>query len=135
MAYKKVIVYGLPIFLLIFSLFYIWNNILILDDYHHLYEAFSENVEDFENTPIESNISTTISEKGYYVYINLDTLSLYLYKDGELVKTYPVSGGKSETPSPEGTWKITSKADWGKGFGGSWMGLNVPWGTLILDTF
>ena len=24
---------------------------------------------------------------------------------------------------------IINKAGWGEGFGGAWMGLNVPWGT------
>jgi lipoprotein-anchoring transpeptidase ErfK/SrfK len=27
-----------------------------------------------------------------------------------------------------GTWKIISKDTWGEGFGGAWMGFNVPYG-------
>ncbi len=49
-------------------------------------------------------------------------------KNGELLKTYPVSGGKPSTPSPLGTWKVVGKDTWGEGFGGAWMAFNVPWG-------
>lgn len=65
----------------------------------------------------------------YYIHIDLDEKLLYLYNNGELIKTYPVSGGKMSTPSPRGKWMIINKAGWGEGFGGAWMGLNVPWGT------
>lgn len=53
---------------------------------------------------------------------------MFVYKDGKLMKTYEVSGGKASSPSPVGTWKIISKDTWGEGFGGAWMGFNVPWG-------
>ena len=53
---------------------------------------------------------------------------LYLFENDILSKEYKCSGGKWSTPSPIGTWTIISKAKWGEGFGGSWMGLNVPWG-------
>lgn len=69
-----------------------------------------------------------VMPKGMYIHIHLDSKQLYLYKDGELLNTYPVSGGKPSTPSPLGTWKIISKSDWGEGFGGGWLGFNVPWG-------
>lgn len=64
----------------------------------------------------------------YRIHINLDEQTMYVYKDEELYKTYPVSGGKTQSPSPLGEWKIVQKAKWGDGFGGHWMGLNVPWG-------
>lgn len=67
----------------------------------------------------------------YIILIDMTELRLDLYsQDGtKIIKTYPVAGGKTETPSPIGTWKIVSKAlDWGGGFGTRWMGLNVPWG-------
>lgn len=75
---------------------------------------------------ISGKVITT--NDSYNIIIDLDDHILYLYKGKELVKRYPVSGGKYSTPSPLGTWKITSEANWGEGFGGSWMGLNVPWG-------
>jgi len=108
------------IFLFLLVIFSIYDNILILDDFHPSYNSlvFSS----------DENQDVTESIKGYSIYINLDSLLLKLYKDGSLIGTYPVSGGKAETPSPTGTWKIISKSSWGEGFGGSWMGLNVPWG-------
>ncbi|GKX31617.1 hypothetical protein SH1V18_40970 [Vallitalea longa] len=64
----------------------------------------------------------------YYILVDLDTYIMYVFKDNEMYKEYPVSGGKYSTPSPLGTWNIVSKANWGEGFGGTWMGFNVPWG-------
>lgn len=72
----------------------------------------------------------TINPTGYHIYVNLDMTQMYVYKDGELFKTYEVSGGKTSSPSPTGTWRIIHKDTWGEGFGGAWLGFNVPWGTL-----
>lgn len=69
-----------------------------------------------------------INPSGYHLYVDLDRTQMFVYKDGKLVKTYEVSGGKASSPSPVGTWKIISKDTWGEGFGGAWMGFNVPWG-------
>lgn len=69
----------------------------------------------------------------YFIHVDLDNYTMYVFKENEIYKTYPVSGGKPKTPSPIGTWNIVSKANWGEGFGGTWMGLNVPWGTLDLE--
>jgi len=67
--------------------------------------------------------------EGYFIYIDLTESMLYLFKDGELYKKYPVAYGKKETPSPIGVWRIVYKAkNWGTGFGTRWMGLDVPWG-------
>jgi len=80
----------------------------------------------FEENPSRKQVS--INPTGYHLYVNLDELLMYVYKDGELIKTYQVSGGKPSSPSPIGTWKIISKDTWGEGFGGAWLGFNVPWG-------
>lgn len=64
----------------------------------------------------------------YRIHINLDEQMMYVFKNEELYKTYPVSGGKVNAPSPVGEWVIIHKARWGDGYGGAWMGLNVPWG-------
>ncbi len=66
--------------------------------------------------------------QGYSILIDLDQLVLTLYKDGEKFKSWPVSGGKKETPSPTGQWQVAGISRWGEGFGGSWLALNVPWG-------
>lgn len=68
------------------------------------------------------------AEKGYSVFVDLDRLTLYLYEDGTEIKTWPVSGGTSESPSPTGNWIVTGIDHWNEGFGGSWIALNVPWG-------
>ena len=71
--------------------------------------------------------STTVDEC-YSIFVDVEESKLYLFENGELINTYKCSGGKWSTPSPIGTWQITNKALWGEGFGGSWLGLNVPWG-------
>jgi len=91
----------------------------MLDDFHPLYSSL---------TPDEEDNAIIKNVKGYFININLDSLILSLYKDGSLIRSYPVSGGKASSPSPTGTWKIITKSTWGEGFGGSWLGLNVPWG-------
>jgi hypothetical protein len=91
-----------------------------------------ENVlkEDVSSIELEVSMLETrdISPVGYHLYVDLDLTQLYVYKDGEVIKTYEVSGGKPSTPSPEGTWRIVNKDTWGEGFGGAWLGFNVPWG-------
>lgn len=138
------------IFLLIAGMLY--DNILIFDDIH-VNLAADENSEYYENINDSDNDSDNDSVNGddnencynndngdedsividvlgieHYIYINLDIHTIFVYKNGELLRTYPCSGGKTQTPSPTGTWKIISKSRWGGSFGGAWMGLNVPWG-------
>jgi hypothetical protein len=69
-----------------------------------------------------------IPESGCSLYIDLDALIMTVYVDGNIFKTYPVSGGTKDTPSPVGLWHVNVISDWGEGFGGSWIGLDVPWG-------
>ena len=76
----------------------------------------------------DTYIQTSTNGAKYKILVDIEESQLYLFQDNELVKTYKCSGGKWSTPSPIGTWTIISKAKWGEGFGGSWMGLNVPWG-------
>lgn len=64
----------------------------------------------------------------YKVLVDVEESKMYVFENEICIKIYTVSGGKQSTPSPIGTWKIVSKGKWGEGFGGSWMGLNVPWG-------
>lgn len=70
----------------------------------------------------------TIPESGCVLYVDLDALVMTVYVDGYVFKTYPVSGGTENTPSPVGIWHVNEISNWGKGFGGSWIGLDVPWG-------
>lgn len=68
------------------------------------------------------------SKTNYIIIVDTTSNSLNVFKEGKLFKTYTIAVGKPSTPSPIGTWKITNKDTWGEGFGGRWMGFNVPWG-------
>jgi len=80
------------------------------------------------NPKEEQYIQASSSNSQYKILVDVEESTMYLFQDNELIKTYKCSGGKWSTPSPIGTWTIISKAKWGEGFGGSWLGLNVPWG-------
>ena len=75
-----------------------------------------------------TNSANLNSVKEYKILVDVEDSKLYLFENGKVIKEYKCSGGKWSTPSPIGTWKITFKAKWGEGFGGSFLGLNVPWG-------
>jgi lipoprotein-anchoring transpeptidase ErfK/SrfK len=53
---------------------------------------------------------------------------LKLLSNNVVVTHYPVAIGKSSTPTPSGSWKITKKGLWGGPFGGYFMQLSVPYG-------
>lgn len=75
------------------------------------------------------NIKYTINNQPEYtILIEIDDKKLYLFEDSQLIEKYPIASGMRDTPSPIGTWIIKDKGKWGKGFGGHWMGLDVPWG-------
>lgn len=86
----------------------------------------------------EITIKTSSEGVNYKILVDVEESKMYLFQNNELTKIYKCSGGKWSTPSPIGTWTIISKAKWGEGFGGSWLGLNVPWGQFgihgTLDT-
>jgi peptidoglycan hydrolase-like protein with peptidoglycan-binding domain len=76
-------------------------------------------------------VSTDTPPQGNKVIL-IDThrCKLTLLVNGEPFRQFPVGLGKSETPTPIGSWKIVRKAlHWGTGFGTRWMGLNVKWGS------
>ena len=75
-------------------------------------------------------VDSSNSQKNYTIFIEIEDKTLYLLDDGECIKEYIISSGKSGSPSPLGCWTIIEKGDWGEGFGGSWLGLDVPWGTF-----
>lgn len=66
--------------------------------------------------------------KDYFIFIDVAQHKLTLFKSGEKLREYAIASGAREFPSPLGVWSIVNKDDWGDGFGGNWMGLNVPWG-------
>lgn len=71
-----------------------------------------------------------LKNRNLSILIEIDSNSLFLIDtdNNEFVKRYVVATGKSETPTPIGTFKIVQKEIWGGGFGTRWMGLDVPWG-------
>lgn len=81
-----------------------------------------------EDMVVDANTYFSASSP-YRIHINLDEQMMYVFINDTLHKSYPVSGGKTSSPSPVGEWVIIQKAKWGDGYGGAWMGLNVPWGT------
>lgn len=77
---------------------------------------------------ITNNRNNEIKNEYTILVIDVNQNNISLFKMGKLVKTYKCAGGKGSTPSPIGNWKIVTKDTWGEGFGGRWLGLNVPWG-------
>lgn len=69
-------------------------------------------------------------KKNYVILIDVNECRLFLIDNDnkEIIKNYPVALGRLDLPSPMGTWKIINKGHWDEGFGGRWLGLNVPWG-------
>lgn len=75
---------------------------------------------------IESAIPLVQNEK---IVVDTGSCRLIYYRNGQIVKSYPVAIGTRKTPSPIGEWKVIHKGgSWGGGFGARWMGINVPWG-------
>lgn len=68
-------------------------------------------------------------KRKYTIFIEIEDKTLYLLESGKCIKEYRIASGRSGLPSPLGCWTIIEKGDWGGGFGGRWMGLDVPWGT------
>ena len=68
-----------------------------------------------ENAKVVATSSN--NKQKYKILVDVEDSKLYLFENGELKKEYKCSGGKWSTPSPIGTWTVTSKAKWGEGFG------------------
>lgn len=111
-------------------LFYFCYRTAVMEDRHPAFSIrnYPAGVAESEDDSSTSKKSENHTHEGWHIHINLDQLTLYLYKDGDYINSYPVSGGAPNTPSPLGSWKIISKDTWGNGFGGAWLGFNVPWG-------
>lgn len=60
-------------------------------------------------TGIYANDSLSRSSKGEYLIINSKSNKLGYFKDGKLVKQFPVATGKPSTPTPTGKFKIVNK--------------------------
>ncbi len=61
------------------------------------------------------------------IIISIAAKTLSLYREGRLIKSYPVAIGKPTTPTPLGTFTIINKqVNPGGPFGTRWMGLSEP---------
>jgi len=69
------------------------------------------------------NINSTI-----HIEVDNKTLTLVDNDTKEILKKYSIATGKSNSPTPLGSYQITTKGKWGEGFGSRWLGLDVPWG-------
>lgn len=67
--------------------------------------------------------------RGRWIWVDIHQKSLTLYEGTRVLKRYVIATGAGETPSPIGTFRITSRfsGELG-GFGTRFLGLNVPWG-------
>lgn len=62
-----------------------------------------------------------------YIDVDVSKKTLTLFKNGEVVRTYPVAVGKQVTQTPRGTYTIVNKhPNPGGPFGAFWMGLSKP---------
>ncbi len=79
----------------------------------------------YNNSP--SVVADKQSNAAYSITINIENHTLTLYKNGKVYKIYPVAVGKASSPTPRGTFKITSRSvNPGGPFGVRWLGLSVP---------
>ena len=67
------------------------------------------------------------------IWVELDNKRLTVYENGEGLAVFPIASGAGDTPSPIGTFRVTSRfmTDL-SGFGTRFLGLNVPWGSYGL---
>lgn len=61
------------------------------------------------------------------IVIHLETRTLDLIKNEEILKTYSVAVGEPSTPTPTGEYKVINKIKCeGDEYGTRWIGLSVP---------
>jgi len=78
------------------------------------------------------------------IVVDIGDLHLYLYRDGKLVKSYPVATGQAAYPTPTGSYAITSmqmnptwlppNSDWAKDAKPIPPGIDNPLGTRWIGT-
>lgn len=69
------------------------------------------------------------TDKTKWILIEIHRKTLTLYEGTQVLKTYPVATGTSDTPTPIGIFRITNRfASEMSGFGTRFLGLNCPWG-------
>lgn len=109
---------------IILLLFILVLVVIIIGNYIHIF--FIKKTIDYGN----KDTYLKLKQDNFVILIEVDKkqLSLIDLSSNKVIKNYGVATGKSNTPTPLGTFKIIEKARWGGGFGSRWMGLDVPWG-------
>ena len=69
-------------------------------------------------------------ENKYEILVDVEESKLYLLNNGKIESSFLCSGGKPNTPSPIGTWKIIQKEKWGEGFRWILDGLKCSMGEI-----
>ncbi|MFC7439862.1 L,D-transpeptidase [Laceyella putida] len=70
----------------------------------------------------------------YLIVIELKRFRLFLYRDGRLIRSYPIAIGKVASTTPQGTYRIINKVPYPYSypggplspFGTYWLGLSRP---------
>lgn len=89
--------------------------------------VFSAQPEQQQGALSSAAIAGVPEDKWILIEINLKRLTLY--EGTAVLKTYTIATGTSSTPTPIGTFYITSRfATEMSGFGTRFLSLNVPWG-------
>lgn len=77
-----------------------------------------------------------IDNSNICILIDITANNMDVYRNGEIIKSYSIATGKSSTPSPIGTWKITNKGTWEvalvvDGWGLMFLGANMAYTELM----
>lgn len=64
------------------------------------------------------------------IWIDVRQLTLTLYEEHTVLGRWPIAVGGSQTPTPLGTFTVTSRfiPEEANGFGSRFLGINAPWG-------
>lgn len=109
----------------ILLLFILMLIVIIIGNYIHLF--FIEKGINYETQNTDFNVN--VEELAILIEIDKNQLHIMNLVSNNFIKTYEVATGKTDTPTPLGTFKIIEKARWGEGFGSRWLKLDVPWGS------
>ncbi|RAL26476.1 hypothetical protein DL897_04340 [Thermoflavimicrobium daqui] len=78
---------------------------------YHQKALTTETVTEWEQKETQSNTTTSHQAQtaSYQIEINKQTNQLFLYQDGQVIRTFPVATGRDPSRTPEGTFPIIVK--------------------------
>ncbi|MBU4462285.1 L,D-transpeptidase [Patescibacteria group bacterium] len=99
--YKTLIILGIAII----GLFLAYNNSYLEEYPSYVEDSQNEAKNESNNVPEgESNIKKQIK-------VDLGLQKMYLFENGQIVREFPISSGKLETPTPTGNFRVIHKQD------------------------